>query len=63
MLKFVSVNFIFLYIDYTGKCLTKLFSYSIGYADSSEVFPVYIGDDRTDEDAFKVCYSNNIFSN
>ncbi|KAJ4753385.1 Trehalose 6-phosphate phosphatase [Rhynchospora pubera] len=27
---------------------------TLGYADSSEVFPVYIGDDRTDEDAFKV---------
>ncbi|XP_078160083.1 putative trehalose-phosphate phosphatase 6 [Carex rostrata] len=27
---------------------------TLGYADSNEVFPVYIGDDRTDEDAFKV---------
>lgn len=25
-----------------------------GFADSSDVLPVYIGDDRTDEDAFKV---------
>jgi trehalose 6-phosphate phosphatase len=25
-----------------------------GFADSSDVFPIYIGDDRTDEDAFKV---------
>lgn len=25
----------------------------IGFADNEEVFPVYIGDDRTDEDAFK----------
>ncbi|GJN10967.1 hypothetical protein PR202_ga29118 [Eleusine coracana subsp. coracana] len=27
---------------------------SLGFADSSDVFPIYIGDDRTDEDAFKV---------
>ncbi|KAK3019886.1 hypothetical protein RJ639_004194 [Escallonia herrerae] len=26
----------------------------LGYANSNDVFPVYIGDDRTDEDAFKV---------
>ncbi|PIN00470.1 Trehalose-phosphatase [Handroanthus impetiginosus] len=27
---------------------------SLGFAESSNVLPVYIGDDRTDEDAFKV---------
>ncbi|CAI9116331.1 OLC1v1017446C1 [Oldenlandia corymbosa var. corymbosa] len=27
---------------------------SLGYANSKDVMPVYIGDDRTDEDAFKV---------
>ncbi|CBI19142.3 hypothetical protein AAG906_030619 [Vitis piasezkii] len=27
---------------------------SLGYANSNDVFPIYIGDDRTDEDAFKV---------
>ncbi|KAK4387740.1 putative trehalose-phosphate phosphatase D [Sesamum angolense] len=27
---------------------------SLGYAETNDVFPVYIGDDRTDEDAFKV---------
>jgi len=26
----------------------------IGIAESKDVLPVYIGDDRTDEDAFKV---------
>ncbi|KAJ1291960.1 hypothetical protein BS78_02G356500 [Paspalum vaginatum] len=27
---------------------------SLGFADSNNVFPIYIGDDRTDEDAFKL---------
>uniref|UniRef100_A0A6V7QX89 Trehalose 6-phosphate phosphatase n=1 Tax=Ananas comosus var. bracteatus TaxID=296719 RepID=A0A6V7QX89_ANACO len=36
-----------------GKALEFLLE-SLGFADSSDVFPVYIGDDRTDEDAFKV---------
>ncbi|XP_075482522.1 putative trehalose-phosphate phosphatase J [Primulina tabacum] len=36
-----------------GKALEFLLE-SLGYANCSDVFPVYIGDDRTDEDAFKV---------
>lgn len=36
-----------------GKALNFLLQ-SLGYANSNTVFPVYIGDDKTDEDAFKV---------
>ncbi|KAK3159127.1 hypothetical protein QOZ80_2AG0146090 [Eleusine coracana subsp. coracana] len=36
-----------------GKALEFLLE-SLGFANCSDVFPVYIGDDRTDEDAFKV---------
>ncbi|XP_009797815.1 probable trehalose-phosphate phosphatase J isoform X2 [Nicotiana sylvestris] len=36
-----------------GKALEFLLD-SLGYANCTNVFPVYIGDDRTDEDAFKV---------
>ncbi|KAL2521613.1 putative trehalose-phosphate phosphatase J [Forsythia ovata] len=36
-----------------GKALEFLLE-SLGYANCTDVFPVYIGDDRTDEDAFKV---------
>ncbi|XP_075652828.1 putative trehalose-phosphate phosphatase J [Castanea sativa] len=36
-----------------GKALEFLLE-SLGFANSTDVFPVYIGDDRTDEDAFKV---------
>jgi trehalose 6-phosphate phosphatase len=35
-----------------GKALEFLLE-SLGYADCADVLPVYIGDDRTDEDAFK----------
>lgn len=31
-----------------------IYAIKIGYEDSEDVVPVYIGDDRTDEDAFKV---------
>nr|CAB3504063.1 unnamed protein product [Digitaria exilis] len=36
-----------------GKALEFLLE-SLGFASCSDVLPVYIGDDRTDEDAFKV---------
>ncbi|XP_020575871.1 probable trehalose-phosphate phosphatase 6 [Phalaenopsis equestris] len=36
-----------------GKALEFLLK-SLGFANCKDVFPVYIGDDRTDEDAFKV---------
>ncbi|XP_061345936.1 probable trehalose-phosphate phosphatase C [Gastrolobium bilobum] len=36
-----------------GKALEFLLK-SLGYENSDDVFPIYIGDDRTDEDAFKV---------
>ncbi|KAG2646924.1 trehalose 6-phosphate phosphatase RA3-like [Panicum virgatum] len=36
-----------------GKALEFLLE-SLGYAGRNDVFPIYIGDDRTDEDAFKV---------
>ncbi|XP_030468656.2 probable trehalose-phosphate phosphatase J [Syzygium oleosum] len=36
-----------------GKALEFLLE-SLGFANRTNVFPVYIGDDRTDEDAFKI---------
>ncbi|KAH0460566.1 hypothetical protein IEQ34_011229 [Dendrobium chrysotoxum] len=36
-----------------GKALEFLLQ-ELGFADSNDILPVYIGDDRTDEDAFKV---------
>ncbi|XP_030535040.1 probable trehalose-phosphate phosphatase J [Rhodamnia argentea] len=36
-----------------GKALEFLLE-SLGFANCTNVFPVYIGDDRTDEDAFKI---------
>ncbi|KAL8478961.1 hypothetical protein ACS0TY_030739 [Phlomoides rotata] len=36
-----------------GKALEFLLE-SLGYANCADVFPIYIGDDRSDEDAFKV---------
>ncbi|XP_018812554.1 probable trehalose-phosphate phosphatase D [Juglans regia] len=40
-----------------GKALEFLLE-SLGYANSNEVLPIYIGDDQTDEDAFKVLRHN-----
>ncbi|KAK7351175.1 hypothetical protein VNO77_10429 [Canavalia gladiata] len=39
-----------------GKALEFLLK-ALGYENSDDVFPIYIGDDRTDEDAFKVLRS------
>lgn len=36
-----------------GKALEFLLE-SLGYENCTHVFPIYIGDDRTDEDAFKI---------
>lgn len=35
---------------------------TLGFADSTNVLPIYIGDDRTDEDAFKVSTHYLIYS-
>lgn len=32
----------------------NFFEFLSGFANSADIFPIYIGDDRTDEDAFKV---------
>jgi trehalose 6-phosphate phosphatase len=40
-----------------GKAVEFLLQ-SLGLNDSENVIPIYIGDDRTDEDAFKVATSS-----
>ena len=35
---------------------------TLGLSNSSEVLPLYIGDDRTDEDAFKVKSSRSVLN-
>lgn len=32
---------------------------TLGLSNSTDVLPLYIGDDRTDEDAFKVSFKTN----
>ncbi|KAL1191983.1 putative trehalose-phosphate phosphatase E [Cardamine amara subsp. amara] len=41
-----------------GKALEFLLE-SLGYDNCTDVFPIYIGDDRTDEDAFKILRGKN----
>ncbi|KAL5197824.1 hypothetical protein ABZP36_001336 [Zizania latifolia] len=41
-------------IDWDKGSALQFLLKSLGYAGRSDVFPIYIGDDRTDEDAFKV---------
>jgi trehalose 6-phosphate phosphatase len=40
-----------------GKALEFLLE-SLGFENCNDVFPIYIGDDKTDEDAFKVYITN-----
>ncbi|URE13675.1 glycosyl hydrolase [Musa troglodytarum] len=41
-------------LEFLLESLDNLLFSSLGFADCKNVMPVYIGDDRTDEDAFKV---------
>ena len=42
-----------------GRALQYLLD-TLGFEDSSNVLPIYIGDDKTDEDAFKVWVTYSI---
>lgn len=41
-------------IKWDKGCALEYLLDTLGFSDSSDVLPLYIGDDRTDEDAFKV---------
>lgn len=45
-----------LFLFHTNEKKNVLCADYSGYANSNDVFPIYIGDDRTDEDAFKVSF-------
>lgn len=41
-------------IKWDKGCALEYLLDTLGFSDSTNVLPLYIGDDRTDEDAFKV---------
>ncbi|CAI9755361.1 unnamed protein product [Fraxinus pennsylvanica] len=46
-------------IDWDKGKAVEFFLESLGFSNNNDVLPIYIGDDRTDEDAFKVLRKRN----